>query len=1518
MLMNKLLSTYHINLFRSLLLVTLFFFISSNESKATHIYGADLYYTHVSGNTYTITLNAYGDCAGSAFPSLSSSNAQVSVYNGTNLYTTITLTLQNPTSGTEVTPVCASQINNTACNNGSLPGVKRFVYSRNITLNTTSANWRFRFTGAMGSTSAGRSSLITNITGTGSTIMNLEATLNNINGPNSTATYTTIPTPFFCINKAASYNPGTVDVNGDSLSYSLVPGLTATGTVTYVSGYTAATPLAAATGTFNFNAQTGQLNFTPNLTQQSLVVTKIDEYRNGVLIGTSMREMTFVVLNNCNNNPPGGVITNNTNGSIDTSGVIINVCKSVGVFSFQINPTDLDTDVINVTYTGLPTGATFTVTNNNTTAPQGVFQWNVTNVAPGNYNFFITYVDDGCPLSSKQTLAYTVKILPTPDVAVNITTPATCVSKAIFTMTPSVSPSPWRLQVLQGSTQVHNFNGVTGTQIDSLDPGTYTIRVTNSDTCFKDTTVVIPPPPPIGIALAVTPLKCHDDTNAVVVVTASGGKPTYTYAIGTGAFSSTSTFNNLSSGYTTFKIKDQNECVKDSLLLIDNPLPVSADVTISEPPCNYFNSGVITITGKDGVSPYLYSFAASAFSTTNTFSGLYSGTYAVQVKDSNNCLLDTAVVLPDSIQVHATAALTHILCNGDSTGVITLNAFGATAPYRYKILPSGTLSTVNSFGSLPATTHNFHIEDTNKCYLDTSITLTQPTRIGNTPIITDVLCNGDTSGGIQITGSGGVSPYTYAIGTGTFSSTNNFTPLAAGTYTLHIKDDNNCVRDTTLVIAQPTKLTFSNLLITNPSCYGASSGQVIVSATGGVTTYEYAIGTSSYSSGNTFGGLAAGTHTLHIKDNNNCIEDSTVLLTQPTRIVPTAAVKQSTCEPLDDGSITLGASGGVPAYTYALGFGAYSSSTVFSPLAAGTFIMHVKDKNNCILDTTIIIKDSLRLTPSVTIVDAKCYDSSSGIITTSVSGGVVPYQYALGTGSYSTLGTFGALKANTYIIHVKDNLGCENDTSVTVDQPTRVVPTILLSHPTCYQYKDGLISVAVSGGTPTYLQTLNNGTFSGVNSFGGMAAGTHVVSVIDANNCRIDTSVTLIQPQLIGYNLEVTNLKCHDDSSGSVLINGIGGTLPYTYAYDSKSFNTNANQTGITAGPHSIKMKDKNGCIKDSTVVFTEPAKLLINNPILTHPTCEGFPDGAIKVYGNGGVQPYLFAANGGGYGASNQFSGLTEGRHIISIKDDNECVYDTSIWLRGYPHIVYDNVFTKPVSCFDGADGAVLLDVSGGIQPLKYNIENKGLQPTGAFEGLKAGKYTFRVTDNAGCIKDSTVEIETPEKLQVTTNVTPNDCEGVDNGGRIEANAIGGTPSYRYNWSTDPEQIGYSLQGMPNGTYRVTVTDANDCEEVASATILYDNCCIVFVPDAFSPNHDGLNDVIHIRVKGDFELETFAIYSRYGQKVFETNNLSQGWNGIFNNTEQNIGTYNYYVKGICGNGGYEEVMYKGTITLVR
>ncbi|MEO6832248.1 MAG: SprB repeat-containing protein, partial [Chitinophagaceae bacterium] len=575
------------------ILVIIFGILGSQTAEASHFYGADLNYTWVSGNTYRVTLTVFGDCGGSAFYTLNGATAELRIYNGATLYKYDTLFQQG--SGFEVTPVCPVQASNTNCSNPSstIPGVKRYIYAKDIVLNTTSANWKFQFYGNMSGAAAGRSNSITNIN-TGTTTV-LEALLNNSLAPNSSVNYTTIPTPFFCINKPANYNPGAVDPNLDSLSFSLVTGLTQGGTVSYVFPYTATAPLATAVATYSFSSTNGQISFTPNLAQRALIVSQVNEYRNGVLVGTSMREMTFVVLSSCSNNPPTGIVSNASSGVFTLGTTGVEACASQGIISFKINPTDADGDHINIQVAGLPAGSSFVITGNNSYSPSATFTWNITGVPPGVYNFFVTFTDDGCPLSSKQSVAYTIKVFGSPNPGFSLIRPVTCLNKAKFSLTPFLGAGPYTIAITGGAVN-DTFKNVLGTVIDSVATGTYKISTLSSIGCSYDTTITFLPPNTLVISAVATSPTCFNGSDGTLTATAFNGLSPYTYAIDAGSFSSNNIFTGLTTGSHIIHARDTGGCTKDSAFIILPPADIYATVGLSKPPCNHFANGSISLT----------------------------------------------------------------------------------------------------------------------------------------------------------------------------------------------------------------------------------------------------------------------------------------------------------------------------------------------------------------------------------------------------------------------------------------------------------------------------------------------------------------------------------------------------------------------------------------------------------------------------------------------------------------------------------------------------------------------------------------------------------------------------------------------------------------------------------------------------------------------------------------------------------------------------------------------------------
>ena len=1490
----------------------------ATRASATHIYGADFYYTYISGTSYKVTLVIYGDCSGQNFPYLSGATPTVTIYNtGTQ---TQSFLLHQDGPPLEVTPVCPSQINNTACKttNTTIPGVMRFIYDANVNLGGTSANWLFRFNGDMGNNSfSGRSNSITNVTS--GTIMALEATLDNTSAPNSSPVYTTIPTPFFCINKPANYNPGAVDPDNDSLTFSLVPGLQQSppgGTVSYVNPYTATEPLQATAGTFSFSASTGQLSFTPDAVQKSLVVGQVNEYRNGLLVGTSMREMTFVVIGSCNNNPPGGIISNPSTGSVITNNSTqISICASQGTLTFSINPTDLDGNNITVTSAGLPTGASFVINGSGTSTPTAVFSWSVLNVTPGSYNFFVTYTDDGCPLSSKQTLAYTIVVNASPKLLFTQTTLATCTKKAIYTVTPSTAPSPYTIKVIQAGNAIKTNTNVTGTITDSLAPGTYTIRVINPTGCLHDTVVTIAPPPVINATTTTIAPSCPGMADGSASISASGGLAPFTYAIGAGTYGTATTFSNLAAGTYTLHVKDANLCVKDEVVVVPPGTPVLVHVSIKRPTCNHFSNGAVTLTGYNNTAPYSYAMAAGAYSSTNTFSNLAAGSYLFHIKSAGNCIKDTTIAITDSLKITATLPITNVVCNGDGNGSITVNATGGVAPYSYA-LGAGAASNVNTFSNLGPGTYAIHIKDTLLCFLDTTATITQPAVLTLTAVGTNVACFNTSTGSIALTAAGGTMPYAYRLNTGAYVTSSTFSNLTAGTYSLTVKDAHNCTATSTVTITQPTAIT-ETLTAVPPTCNGAANGSVTVATAGGTPPYTYAVGAGAYGNSNVTT-TVAGTITVHVKDANGCIKDTTFTLGQPPAIAVTAAVVKPICSTLANGSVTLSASGGTGSFTYAQGAGSYSNSNAFSPLAAGTYTFHVKDANACIKDTVITLTDSLVITAATQVTDATCNGTANGAITLTPGGGIPAYTYAQGTGSYGSNPTFTSLIAGTYTLHVKDANGCITDVSATIAQPSVIVPTVSIVRPFCYEQNNGVITLTAAGGTPGYTFAIGSGTYSTSGVFDTISATTYVLHVQDANGCQHDTTVTITQPPSLQIDsLPLSNVKCFGGTSGFATAYAEGGTLPYTYASDAGAFQSNNLLTGLNAGAHIIHIKDANGCAVDSTITLIQPDQLLIDSATLKMPTCEGFTDGAATLYGTGGTPAYTFSADGVIYAVNATFSNIGEGAHPFYIQDVNNCVYDTTITFTGYPHIIITSGIGNSVSCHNDSDGSITVMVTGGVQPLTYTL-GATTTSSNTFDSLLPGNYPIIITDSKGCLKDTSITVGNPDVLAATIQATPNDCIGYDNSGQLQAIVTGGTQPYIYAWNTAPGIDTPQLTGLANGRYILSVTDAHHCATNATNDVVYDDCCKPYIPDAFTPNGDGRNDRFRILFKGDAKLLNLSVFDRYGERVFYTFNIEEGWDGTFRGKPMDMGTYFYQVKLICGNKGDNVVEYKGDVTLIR
>lgn len=305
-----------------------------------------------------------------------------------------------------------------------------------------------------------------------------------------------------------------------------------------------------------------------------------------------------------------------------------------------------------------------------------------------------------------------------------------------------------------------------------------------------------------------------------------------------------------------------------------NGFTVSSTVN-NQPTCSS-NSGQVTLVPTGGTAPFTYTLDNGTPQTSAVFANLAPGTYSYTITDNSGCSGTGSVTLsqPASI-VASTTQSAQITCNGAQNASITASATGGQASYTYSI-DGTTYQNSASFTGLGAGTFTVYAKDANGCVGQTSITISQPTVLNLNAVPTMITCFGNANGSISAVGSGGTAPYVYSIDGTTFYAQSVVNNLAAGNYTVTVKDANGCLQTFNTTITEPTQVGVS--AVSTGTATATTNGTITLTGTGGLTPYTYSINGTNYYSGSLFSNLAPGTYTCYVKDNNGCISTTTIVV----------------------------------------------------------------------------------------------------------------------------------------------------------------------------------------------------------------------------------------------------------------------------------------------------------------------------------------------------------------------------------------------------------------------------------------------------------------------------------------------------------------------------------------------------------------------------------------------------------------------------------------------------------------
>ncbi len=968
----------------------------------------------------------------------------------------------------------------------------------------------------------------------------------------------------------------------------------------------------------------------------------------------------------------------------------------------------------------------------NTFSPNPSF----TNLTAGSYSITIR---DASSCTTSLTATLTEPTALTANVA---TTDLSCNGSSDGAVTVTVSggtaPYRWADSPTFGS-NFQTINGVTGTF--NAVPGARTGNsafVIDANNCMVLVPFTINEPTPLVASVTnITDVTCSGANDGTITITASGGTGPYEVTQdGTQYFPLASNGVITGIGPTTIAnitIRDANGCgTTIAGFTVTEPAPLSATVSSNSPTCNGATDGSITIVPISTTSnSFEYSLDGINFSTTATFTQLSAGAYTVTMRETGvNCENTFNVTITEPDLLEASPTVIDATCNGQEDGKIIVSAQGGTTPYEYSI-DGGTTFQTEDFMGLDIGSYTMTVRDANGCTTTKSIVIAEPAELDLTITgITNASCNGEADGSATPTITGGTAPYTYSLDAQNFETTINLTTLSAGNYTLTVKDANDCSTSASFAIQEPVVIVPMISANADISCNGLTDGSFNVTATGGDGTFEYSLDGTNFSTTNTFNGLAAGSYTVTVKDGSNCTVTITHTVTAPDALSLQFESANISCHGAADGQIAGLATGGTAPYTYSID-GSNFQSTAFSGLTAGSYVLTVKDANNCTTNTNVTIVEPAVLTSAITtITNADCNGSATGTATLAVTGGTTPYNYSLDGTNFSSSIDLTSLVSGAYTITVRDTNNCESTVSFNITEPDALSASVTtVNNISCNGGINGSVSLLASGGTAPYEYSQDGTTFGSGSDFINLAVGSYTFVIKDAMGCTTTATADITEPDLLTLTFQSTNISCNGAADGSVTPTTTGGTSPYEYSLDGTNFQSGS-FNGQAAGTYTLTVRDANGCTESAAVTLTEPLALSATS-VVANVSCFGESNGEINISATGGTGTYEYSLDGTTYQAESNFGGLAANSYTITVRDASGCTMAVvaeviqPVQLSVSADIINDNTIT--------------VSASGGTAPYEYALGNGSFQVADSFGGLTNGDYSITVRDANGCTSTTT-----------------------------------------------------------------------------------------------------------------------------------------------------------------------------------
>ncbi|MFM7766693.1 MAG: PKD domain-containing protein, partial [Bacteroidota bacterium] len=944
-----------------------------------------------------------------------------------------------------------------------------------------------------------------------------------------------------------------------------------------------------------------------------------------------------------------------------------------------------------------------------------------------------------------------------------------------------------------GFTTYQWSNGATSPSINPTTSGTYTVTVTGPGGCTGTTSQAVTINPNALPVITGTFAVCQ---GASATLNAPAGMTSYAWSNG----ATTPSISPSVAGTYTVTVTNANGCTgttSQAVTINANPVPVISG----------------TFTACQGASATLNATPAGAASylwnngsTSASISPNTSGTYTVTVTLAGGCSGSSSQAVTINPNPSPTIAGTFAVCQGTNA---SLNATAGLTSYSWSNGASTPGINPNAAGTYTVTVTN-----ASGCTGTTSQLVTINANPAPAIAGTFTVCQGTNA---TLNATPGLTSYQWSNG----ATTATINPNATGTYTVTVTNSNGCTGTTSqavLVNNNPTPVISGTFAV----CSGSSA---TLNAPAGMTNYVWSNGATTAA----INPSTAGTFTVTVTEANGCVGSTSQLVTINSNPVPTISGTFVACQ---GNTTTLNATTG---YTYSWSNGAISGT--INPGTAGIYTVTVTDANGCTGTASQLVTINANPTPAISGTFAACQGFSASLNATP---GLVSYLWSDGTSAAAINPSIGG----TYTVTVTDANGCIGSTSQLVTINANPVPVITGNSAIC----DGTTTSFNAGNYATYVWS--DGSTAASISPG--TAGVYTVTVTDLNGCVGSTSQSLTVYTLPTATIAGNNIICYGENSDLNMI--FTGTAPFTYVWTNGITNsspvvsnTNTSTVNVSPGTTSVytlvSVSDANcqGTLNGAATITVNPLPIPVISGDLS--ICDGETS---VLNATPGYVAYTWSNNSN----STSITTGTGGAYTVTVTDLNGCVGTSApanLVINMVPIVsfVADTVITckeqkgvfTNTSIYDPGSSFAWTFGDGGT-----SIASNPTHPY-----LNQGTYpiSLTITTPAGCISSNTGSIDIVFfPLPVADFVTSPNINGVFNGKVEFVDRSDFAVSWRWDFGDGfyalTQNTEHYFNEVGDFNVRLTVTNLAGCEDTHSETV---TIIPYFVPNAFTPNGDGIND---------------------------------------------------------------------------